>query len=447
MKLRIDRTKIVGKIKPMNAVNNGPKYTDNADQNLTNLPAYRDAMIPFARTHDASIDYSLGGEHTVDVICIFPDFDADPYDPASYDFQITDDYMRHIDMCGTKVFYRLGNKIEHWSKNYGVLPPKDPKKWAVICEHIIAHYNEGWADGFHYDIEYWEIWNEPDCHNADGSNPCWQGTPEEFAEFFAVAFKYLKEKFPHLKIGGPALTGSRHPEVIEAHLCKIKEYGLRPDFFSFHCYGKTVEKFTESIAKARAAADEYFGKDSEIILNEWNYIKGWLADQWTYSLRMEKGLKGSSFISAVMAAAQDSPLDMLMYYDARPCGMNGMFDTDTLKPLKGYYSIKSFSDLTELGTHVKTAQADDVYSVAATDGKNGAVLLTHFNDEDDTPADTLKLEIKNFPAEASVRAEFYLLDGEHDMKLMREETFTASEFSAYLELPLFTSYLVKFNAN
>ncbi len=67
MKLRIDRTKIVGKIKPMNAVNNGPKYTDNADQNLTNLPAYRDAMIPFARTHDASIDYSLGGEHTVDV--------------------------------------------------------------------------------------------------------------------------------------------------------------------------------------------------------------------------------------------------------------------------------------------------------------------------------------------------------------------------------------------
>ena len=38
MKLRIDRTKIVGKIKPMNAVNNGPKYTDNADQNLTNLP-------------------------------------------------------------------------------------------------------------------------------------------------------------------------------------------------------------------------------------------------------------------------------------------------------------------------------------------------------------------------------------------------------------------------
>ena len=124
--------------------------------------------------------------------------------------------------------------------------------------------------------------------------------------------------------------------------------------------------------------------------------------------------------------------------------MNGMFDTDTLKPLKGYYSIKSFSELAELGTHIKTEQGNDVYSVAATDGKNGAVLLTHFNDEDETPADTLKLEIKNFPVGTALRAEYYLLDEEHDMKLMREETFTASDFAAYLELPLFTSYLIKF---
>ena len=195
---------------------------------------------------------------------------------------------------------------------------------------------------------------------------------------------------------------------------------------------------------ARAAADEYFGKDAEIILNEWNYIRGWLADDWTYSLKMEKGLKGSSFINAIMAASQDSPLDMLMYYDARPCGMNGMFDTDTLAPLKGYYSIKSFSDLTDLGTHIKTEQSDDVYSVAATDGKNAAVLLTHFNDDDSTPADTLKLEVKNFPVGSAIRAEYYLLDESHDMKLMREEIFTASDFAAYLELPLFTSYLIKF---
>ena len=42
----------------------------------------------------------------------------------------------------------------------------------------------------------------------------------------------------------------------------------------------------------------------ELILNEWNYIRGWLTDEWKYSLRMEKSLKGAS----VIAGALFSPL-------------------------------------------------------------------------------------------------------------------------------------------
>lgn len=76
MKLEVNFKKTVGKIKPMNAVNNGPVYTDNGDQNLTNLPDFREANIPFARTHDSSICYDYGGEHTVDIHNIFTDFDA-----------------------------------------------------------------------------------------------------------------------------------------------------------------------------------------------------------------------------------------------------------------------------------------------------------------------------------------------------------------------------------
>ena len=28
--------------------------------------------------------------------------------------------------------------------------------------NVIKHYNSGWANGYHYNIKYWEIWNEPD---------------------------------------------------------------------------------------------------------------------------------------------------------------------------------------------------------------------------------------------------------------------------------------------
>ena len=95
-----------------------------------------------ARTHDASFTPAYGGPHTVDILAIFPDFSRDENDPASYDFDLTDEYMGHILAAGTKVFYRLGNRIEHESKRYGSIPPKDPAKWARICEHIIRHMNE-----------------------------------------------------------------------------------------------------------------------------------------------------------------------------------------------------------------------------------------------------------------------------------------------------------------
>ena len=88
----------------MNAVNNGPVYKRTGGQNSGNLDTYTAANIPFARTHDASFCSSYGGEHTVDVHLIFRDFDADPYDPASYDFHLTDEYMDTIKLAGTERF-------------------------------------------------------------------------------------------------------------------------------------------------------------------------------------------------------------------------------------------------------------------------------------------------------------------------------------------------------
>ena len=148
-----------GKIKPMNAVNNGPVRI-RSDQSRGNFPTYEAAKIPFARTHDASFFSAYGGHHSVDITGIFPDFSKDANDPASYDFVLTDEYLESIQDAGTKVFFRLGQRIEHEKKKYGILPPADFQKWAVICEHIIRHYTEGWANGFRWDIQYWEIWGD-----------------------------------------------------------------------------------------------------------------------------------------------------------------------------------------------------------------------------------------------------------------------------------------------
>ena len=198
--IKVEFDKKIGKVKPMHAVNNGPDYRMGADETYSNINLFRAAGIPYVRNHDASYYATYGGEHTVDVHAIFPDFSKDPYDEASYDFPITDEYTKSIVYGGSKVFYRLGSKIEHNIKKYGTLPPKDFNKWAVICEHIIRHYTEGWANGFNFDIEYWEIWNEPDLDPDDSNNKrTWGGTAAQFYELYKITAKHLKEKISAFK--------------------------------------------------------------------------------------------------------------------------------------------------------------------------------------------------------------------------------------------------------
>ncbi|MBQ4051590.1 MAG: hypothetical protein IJD13_08155 [Oscillospiraceae bacterium] len=434
--ITVNFAKTLGPVKPMHSVNNGPAGGGVRGGN-TSRDLLRAAGIPFSRNHDAS----FSNEHLVDVHRIFKNFDADENDPNSYRFESTDAYVKATIDAGMQVFYRLGASIEHGQK-YGTFPPKDNAKWARICEHIIMHYNEGWADGFEYGIKYWEIWNEPDCRNRDGSNPCWQGTDEQFVELFVTALGYLKKRFPDLKIGGPAFCGPWDDRYNNLLLGAVKEAGIPLDFFSYHGYRKDPNNFGEDIVHARELLDKWGFTETETILNEWNYIRGWFADEWTYSLKMEKSLKGSSFIAGTMCVCQAGPLDHLMYYDARVCGMNGMF-TAAFEPLKGYYPFPMFNELYKMGTSVEhTSDSDNLLAVAATDGKNGGMMLTYFDDNDDAPAREVKVDFTGFGA-GKKRVQYYLLDETHDATLMREEIFTADEFSAYLTMPLFTTYGIK----
>ena len=438
--IHVDFSSLCGPIKPMNAVNNGP--TGMSERGTSNFSDYKALEIPYARNHDASFYPGYGGEHTVDVHRIFRNFDADENDPASYIFEPTDMYTRNTYAAGTKVFYRLGASIEHGYK-FGTYPPRDYAKWARICEHIIRHYNEGWANGFYYGIEYWEIWNEPDCRNGDGSNPCWQGTMAEFIDLYDVAANHLKKCFPNIRIGGPAFTSPFLNDVREEFLLGVKQRNLPMDFYSFHRYTKKPEGIAAAVEEAKRTVERLGLGNPELILNEWNYIRGWMEEDWQYSLRMETSLKGSSFIAGSMFMGQASPLDMLMYYDARPCGMCGLFDTDSLARRKGYYVFDQFKELRRLGTAVKVcAQTENIYACAATDGKNGAVMLTHFDDVDEAPAEEVCLKIEGLST--PVRAEFYLLDETRDSELVREEILSAQSCALYLSMKLFDTCLVRF---
>ena len=441
LKINVDLTKTNGAIKPMNAVNNGPT-APNIRKTYTSFDAYKALNIPYARNHDASFFNGYGGEHTVDVHRIFRNFEADENDPRNYIFEPTDKYIKTTYEAGTKVFYRLGASIEHEYK-FGTKVPPDFAKWARICEHIIRHYNEGWADGFEYGIEYWEIWNEPECQNSPTNHPCWQGTDDEFIELYCVAAKHLKSCFPNLKIGGPAFCSPWNDLKIRVDfLDRIARESIPLDFYSYHCYGKDIKRFEDAILVAREELDKRGLTHVETNLNEWNYVKGWNGADWQYSLRCERGLKGSSFIAAVMATAQALPLDMLMYYDARPCTMNGLFAHETYEPLKGYYAFVMFDNLVKLGKYAECEYKNgDVYTCAATDGTDGCIMLTHYSDNDDAETTTVELEILGNSEKC--KASVYILDENNNLTLTSYQYFTSQKFALILDIPIHASTMVK----
>jgi hypothetical protein len=155
---------------------------------------------------------------------------------------------------------------------------------------------------------------------------------------------------------------------------------------------------------------------------------------------MEKSLKGASFIAATMCECQREALDMLMYYDARPCAMNGLFNTDFVCDcLKGYYPFKMFNELYKLDASVSAEADEDIYITAAKSDTRAGIMLTHYNDNDDTEAKAVTVDLKGFGAS---RAEFYLLDENNDMSLVKTEVFTGDNYSVTVNMPVFTTYLI-----
>ena len=386
----------VGPIKRMNAVNNGPRI-NNAEQVYTGTTGYfRAANLGYSRNHDAA-GYGAYGEHVVDISIIFPDFSKNPDKPESYDFTLTDRYVKSIQDAGVEVFYRLGQSIENQPlKKYNIYPPKDNKKWAQICEHIIRHYNEGWADGFHYNIQYWEIWNEP---NLEWDNDkwkvdprCWAGSPEQFYDFFEVAVKHLKGCFPNLRIGGPAMSGTdpggrEIPVWYERLLSEMKRRNVPLDFFAWHIYEYDPTVYVDYSRQVRSLLDKYGYKNAESFLNEWNYIKSW-TDDYPYSSRIMSSPKAGAFVCASMQEGQNCPTDMMMYYVWTPG------------------TRYAWGKLKTLGTQVKAScDVPDVRVTAACDpaGKLGILVSRYVLDDNITAARDVTLRLDSGKFDGRVR--------------------------------------------
>lgn len=376
----VDFSNKVAKMKPMHAVGGGPKQ-GGAWLSFDATKEFKDLGIPYCRLHD--IEGYTSAMQFVDVHNIFPDWDADVDDHKSYNFGPTDRYLLAIKQAGAKVFFRLGSSIEHFERKLFIFPPKDYLKFARICEHIVRHYNDNWCQGYYMEIEHWEIWNEPESHGM------WQGTSQEFYELYRVVANHLKSCFPHLKIGGYSSLGfyseTRDPvptlwfKKIVPFLNGFMDYITAEetkaplDFFSWHCYAENPEEIYKCSTFIRNYLDEKGFKDTESYLTEYNSYQIFRTP-----VKMFKGYAAE--IGAGMIIAQNSPMEMMFYYDLILGYYNGIFERSkayyTAEPMHGYYAMKAFGDLYRLKNQVESTGGDtEVYILSASDDVDYATML------------------------------------------------------------------------
>ncbi|MBQ8742441.1 MAG: hypothetical protein IJZ03_08695 [Clostridia bacterium] len=412
--ISVNFSELTGKIKPMHGVGQPPSIglNDVMYRYLTQ------AGIPYSRLHD--VGGWLGGGLYVDIPNLFRDFDADENDPNSYDFTFTDKIVEGLMKANCEPYFRLGVTIEneHMRKAYRIYPPKDFAKWARICEHVIRHYNEGWANGYKFGIKYWEVWNEPDDCYKEETSAMWKGTPEQYYELYSVTAKHLKSCFgDSIKVGGYGHCGvyefekDRNLEGLDHEDSYIYDFvisfmhgffkyqkatGAPIDFFSWHVYDhlhhSTKDNFliiAEHASYVRRMLDKYGYTSAEHHLNEWNLWK---------NTKHRDAPRGAAKSLGFMLMMQNTSTDVMCIYDARiECSAYGpLFNPDTMYPYRTYYAFMMFDSIYKLGNAVSSKSDDpQVFVQAAVNNRKGTIVIANVNEQEVS----LRLNISGFPTD------------------------------------------------
>jgi xylan 1,4-beta-xylosidase len=385
--LQVDAGKVIGQIHSFQGLNGPPSPVMPGLPDLVNQ--YRDLRVDQVRTHDfmgpteidSRFEYHNGGltwlipdfDQRAAVVragnaaIIFPDPNADPDKPASYNFGPTDKVLAAIKASGAEVYYRIGRS---WGAD--ITPPTDFDKYANIVKHVAMHYNEGWDNGFHYQIRYWEFWNEPEGF--------WSGAPEQFYSLYEKTARALKSFDPNLKVGGDARAiASDDGPWREGFLDYCASHHVPLDFYSWHTYAILSADPYDAVRLAkeiRKILDDHGFPKAESILSEWN-----LTPDFTQLEAAElQGAHNAAYILAVLSYFQDAPIDHAHFYRGDAAWM-GLFDLNG-DYYKTAYAFKAMGKMLDTPQRI-ALDGTDTFGFAglagrSADGKTVQVLLSNY---------------------------------------------------------------------
>lgn len=147
---------------------------------------------------------------------------------------------------------------------------------------------------------------------------------------------HLKDRFPDLLIGSPALNGAMREEPrkkVDEFLPQVKKSGSPLDFLTWHACPLAPGELTNAATVVRETLDAYGFPETESHLNEWNM--GPPGNDWK-RMRYDKQAKrtyfedmhssiGSALTASCLIVLQEAPVDMANYFTAGTA-RRGFFD-------------------------------------------------------------------------------------------------------------------------
>ncbi|MFL9840453.1 hypothetical protein ABS767_05705 [Sphingomonas sp. ST-64] len=297
-KLSVNAGASIGDMRKLHGTSGIPAPAPGTDSVPDILGVWKAAHVTLVRSYDwvSRLD-------TVDnPTSLFPDWSADPSDPASYNFAATDAWVRQTRALGSDILFTLASEIPANKQ-----PVRDLAKYEQVVEHIVRHYVRGWADGFEGAVTHWEFGDQPDFGNLHFS-----GTPDQFYRMYAAAARAVKRVDADLKFGGPCIAFPLNEGPFREGLLEfIREQSLPLDFLSWMWYGDNSRDpmdFRTIAAEVRAVADKHGFSDTRLLLSYWS-MTGIPTAQF-------EDADNAAFIAAAAVYMQDSAVDEAIFFRA-----------------------------------------------------------------------------------------------------------------------------------
>lgn len=230
----------------------------------------------------------------------------DAQDPAMYDFSLIDTIAQRTHELGLEMFYILKVPKRKDAENASQAYPHNLDVVAETVRRTVLHLTQGWADGHHYPIQYWEVGNEPDL---DVFGRSW--SLEGYCETYEAAARAVKSVppppgIPEYKVGGPSLAypgrewGWDFVRYCDAHALPL-------DFLSFHVYKDDPGEYGPIIREVHDFVRSFPRyADTELILNEWNVVSDIDLAEWVQKSK-ETTLPRSEFSRKFIHELVSSP--------------------------------------------------------------------------------------------------------------------------------------------